>query len=308
MASQSQPQSQSSLFFSVSDKSSSSGRRPQDRRKATARKVFCSFCKEEGHMVNDRYGKTVCPKLLATECRYCHQKGHILSHCPLLKDKNSRRVAPEQQQEQEQKQTSNSRASPTARFSPAFLRVAASEMQSTKTPAPGNSPPRRPLKTRSRFAALVDDSDSDSENEDEPAQPTSTTVPRISISPKKVIGAWMNGRPTQRKVFPKVSTKVIPVTSEQIPVKQAPPSPPASPTKKKVSFNIEDDFAHDEPTPSAPVAPAAPSPAVAPAAPSTLNAVDFSSFLGDVADAWADEEEKDSTDSEEVTEDIADVW
>ena len=131
MAAQSQSQSQSSLFFSVSDKSSSSGRRPQDRRKATARKVFCSFCKEEGHMVNDRYGKTACPKLLATECRYCHQKGHILSHCPLLKDKNSRRVAPEQQQEQkqDQKHTSNSRASPTERFSPAFLRIAASEMQ-----------------------------------------------------------------------------------------------------------------------------------------------------------------------------------
>ena len=119
----------------------------------------------------------------------------------------------------------------------------------------------------------------------------------------------MKGRPSQRKVSPKVSTKVMPVTSEQIPVKQAPPCPPASPAnKKKVSFKIEDDFADEEPTPSAPVAPAAPSPSVAPAAPAALNPVDFSSFLGDVADAWADEEEKDSSDSEEVTEDIADVW
>ena len=242
-------------------------------------------------MVNDRYGKTACPKLLATECRYCHQKGHILSHCPLLKEKNSRRVAPEQQQEKKQDKSSSSsksRASPTARFSPAFLRVAASEMLTTATPAPGNSPPRRPLKTRSRFAALVDDSDSD----DETSPTTSANIPRTTSSPKKVIGAWANGRPTERKI----STKVMPVTKEQIPVKQAPPCPPPT---KKVSFKVEDDFAQEEPTPSAPVAKAAPAP---------INKIDFQSFLGDVADAWADEEEKEVSDSEDVAEDITDGW
>lgn len=251
-------------------------------------------------MVNDRHGKTACPKLLATECRYCHQKGHILSHCPLLKEKNSRRVAPEQQQEKKQDKSSSSksRASPTARFSPAFLRVAASEMLTTATPAPGNSPPRRPLKTRSRFAALVDESDSD----DETSPTTSGNIPRTTSSPKKVIGAWANGRPTERKI----STKVMPVTKEQIPVKQAPPCPP--PTKKKVSFKVEDDFAQEEPTPSAPVAPAAPEPSVSKATPAAINTVDFQSFLGDVADAWADEEEKEVSDSEDVAEDITDGW
>ena len=286
--SQSQAQVQPSLFFSVSDKrrqTSSSGQRPRQARRA---KIICSFCKEEGHMVNDRQGKTVCPKLLNTECRYCHQKGHILSHCPMLKEKNSRRVAPEKQPEQQQKQESNSqsRRSPTARFSPAFLRIAATEMKTTNTPAPGNSPPRRPLKTNSRFSALADDSDSDSDDE---------TTQKSVVNPgraQQLRGAWASGRPTMRR---KVSTKVVPVTRDHIPVKQAPPPLP-TPAKKKVTFSVEDDFAVEE-TPATPT--------------NTEDAdkvVDFGSFLGDVADAWADEEEKDSSDTEEAVEDVADVW
>ena len=243
-------------------------------------------------MVNDRQGKTACPKLLNTECRYCHQKGHILSHCPMLKEKNSRRVAPEKQPEQQQKQDTKSqpRRSPTARFSPAFLRIAATEMASTNTPAPGNSPPRRPLKTNSRFSALADDSDSDSD--DETTQKSVVNLGRA----QQLRGAWASGRPSMRsKVSTKVSTKVVPVTRDHIPVKQAPPLVP-TPAKKQVTFSIEDDFAVEE-TPATPT--------------NTEDAdkvVDFGSFLGDVADAWADEEEKESSETEDLADDIADVW
>ena len=72
--------------------------RPIQQRKA--RKTFCKVCFDAGkdekcftsHFVKDRpgpNGKIVCPTLLATECRYCHEKGHFKSHCPTLAQRKS---------------------------------------------------------------------------------------------------------------------------------------------------------------------------------------------------------------------------
>ena len=143
MASQSQSQSQPSLFFSVSDKrrqSISSAQRPRQAHRA---KIICSFCKEEGHMVNDREGNTACPKLLATECCYCHKTGHILSHCPLLKNKQGGGGScqrPQRQPRQEQESNKPRETNDTIRFSPAFTRLANETARSTSTPAPGRRP------------------------------------------------------------------------------------------------------------------------------------------------------------------------
>ena len=63
---------------------------------------FCKFCKDSGktqteftsHYPKDKpgkEGKVVCPTILNNECRYCHTKGHAKSHCPVLKEKNSRK-------------------------------------------------------------------------------------------------------------------------------------------------------------------------------------------------------------------------
>jgi len=63
---------------------------------------FCKFCKDAGktqveftsHYPKDKPGKdgnVVCPTILNNECRYCHTKGHAKSHCPVLKEKNSRK-------------------------------------------------------------------------------------------------------------------------------------------------------------------------------------------------------------------------
>lgn len=63
---------------------------------------FCKFCKDAGktqkeftsHYPKDKPGKdgkVVCPTILNNECRYCHEKGHAKSHCPVLKTKNSRK-------------------------------------------------------------------------------------------------------------------------------------------------------------------------------------------------------------------------
>ena len=70
-----------------------------------AYKTFCKVCQDSGksekeftsHNVRDRTGKTVCPVLLAQECRNCFKPGHTVKYCPLLKEKAqpvARPVAP----------------------------------------------------------------------------------------------------------------------------------------------------------------------------------------------------------------------
>lgn len=61
--------------------------------------VFCNMCFKAGksekeytsHWLRDRPGPggvVVCPYLLSIECRYCHAKGHTVSRCPILANKN----------------------------------------------------------------------------------------------------------------------------------------------------------------------------------------------------------------------------
>jgi len=61
--------------------------------KTSVYKTFCKVCQDAGktdkeytnHNVRDRTGKTVCPVLLAQECRNCYKKGHTVKYCPLTK-------------------------------------------------------------------------------------------------------------------------------------------------------------------------------------------------------------------------------
>ena len=57
---------------------------------------FCNMCFKAGkpaseyksHWLRDKPGKggvVVCPYLLSIECRYCHEKGHTMGQCPILK-------------------------------------------------------------------------------------------------------------------------------------------------------------------------------------------------------------------------------
>jgi hypothetical protein len=60
---------------------------------------FCNMCFKAGksekeytsHWLRDRPGPSgvvVCPYLLSIECRYCHAKGHTVTRCPILANKN----------------------------------------------------------------------------------------------------------------------------------------------------------------------------------------------------------------------------
>ena len=62
-------------------------------------KPFCKVCFDAGKSEIDyrsHYlrsepgpkGKIICPTLLSNECTYCHKKGHMKSHCLLLKKAN----------------------------------------------------------------------------------------------------------------------------------------------------------------------------------------------------------------------------
>lgn len=60
--------------------------------------AYCSMCANLGladfnshflRLSKDPNSRIICPVLLATVCRYCKNKGHTKTHCPVLKLKNS---------------------------------------------------------------------------------------------------------------------------------------------------------------------------------------------------------------------------
>ena len=92
----------SSLTFTVSTTRSNRRQQGQSRRSQGGnrpqKKPFCKVCFDAGnseqeytsHFLKDRpgpNGNVICPTLLATECRYCHEHGHFKSHCPVLEER-----------------------------------------------------------------------------------------------------------------------------------------------------------------------------------------------------------------------------
>jgi hypothetical protein len=69
--------------------------------KMSSKKPFCKICHDAGkpeseyanHWVKDLNGKTTCPTLLNTECRYCFKRGHTAKFCAVLA-KNNKETKP----------------------------------------------------------------------------------------------------------------------------------------------------------------------------------------------------------------------
>lgn len=67
-------------------------------RNVSVKKPYCKVCHDAGkpekdytnHMLKDRNGKTVCPTLLNTECRFCHKLGHTAKFCDAPKKKEKK--------------------------------------------------------------------------------------------------------------------------------------------------------------------------------------------------------------------------
>ena len=76
------------------NKSNSNSSKSSNGKSTTAlgNKPFCKVCQDAGkpeseyasHWVKDLTGKTTCPTLLNTECRYCFKLGHTAKFCDNL--------------------------------------------------------------------------------------------------------------------------------------------------------------------------------------------------------------------------------
>ena len=76
-------------------------------------KPFCKVCKDAGkpeseytsHWVKDLNGKTICPTLLNTECRYCFKLGHTTKFCDVLAKHNKEKERAERKLKASEKPT-----------------------------------------------------------------------------------------------------------------------------------------------------------------------------------------------------------
>ena len=78
----------------------------RNTKNVSTRKPYCKVCHDAGkpeseytgHWVKDRDGKTLCPTLLNTECRYCYKLGHTAKFCDILAKNNKEREKAERRQ------------------------------------------------------------------------------------------------------------------------------------------------------------------------------------------------------------------
>ena len=76
----------------------------------TSKQPYCKVCHDAGkseseyttHWVKDLSGKTTCPTLLNTECRYCHKIGHTAKFCQSLAKNNKEKVKAERKTQLEE--------------------------------------------------------------------------------------------------------------------------------------------------------------------------------------------------------------
>ena len=224
-------------------------------RKSGAERILrCNYCKMQataadgGHMIRDHSGVIVCPMLLEKE-----------------RNQQQRKV------QKEQSKTPPARQASTVRFSAQFRE------REQPVPRRAVAAPAAPLKTSSRFAALAGD-DSDDENDYGAGAAGATGLVLKVASAPKVTGAWSRISKSQVRSVPVAAPVPVPVAA---PVA-------ASPKKKSVTFNIENDFDDDV------VAEEKPAEVV------EKSTADFQSFLGDVADCWDDEMENDTNEEDSI--------
>jgi len=197
-----------SLTFTVSNhkQSSSWHRRPQ---KKSQKKPFCKVCfdasKPESlytnHFLKDRpgpNGKVVCPTLLTTECRYCHEKGHFKSHCSQLVER--KRV----QNHKAKAQTQQSKLA----FEAGSWMTAGNMKQLDEAILAAKLQPKvsvQKFTSRSAFAAL------DSSDDEEEVEMSYTRGPSTAVA-KAPQGAWATKFSSQTATKPATEPATKPAT------------------------------------------------------------------------------------------------
>lgn len=97
------------------------------------RKPCCKVCKDSGkseseyssHWPKDSDGKTVCPTLLAQDCRYCGDAGHTVKYCKVLERDNANKEKRQKQEDRKKRAQAHEAVSkPKSLASPATGRFA----------------------------------------------------------------------------------------------------------------------------------------------------------------------------------------
>lgn len=128
--------------------------------KIQTKKPFCKVCQDAGesesiytsHWVKDLTGKTTCPRLLNTECRFCYKLGHTTKFCGEIKKMNKEKE----------------------------------RMEKKAVEKPQKQVPKKQTPTNT-FASLCEDSDSDTEPalKIEVVSPVSNSWAAIASKPKQ---------------------------------------------------------------------------------------------------------------------------
>jgi len=165
-------------------------RRPQSKQ----RKPFCKVCFDSdkteqeytNHYLKDKpgpNGKVICPTLLATECRYCHDLGHFKSHCPILAERKVSSVyAPSMQASFVSDET--------------FERIKEAEANITLRQRHIKQKPAQIKRQTNTFSALESDDDEDVKVSAGPAV----------VAPKPVQGQWTTALVSTETAIPSDDT------------------------------------------------------------------------------------------------------
>lgn len=164
----------------------------------TNKQPYCKVCHDAGkseseyttHWVKDLSGKTTCPTLLNTECRYCHKIGHTAKFCQSLAKNNKEKVKTERKTHLEEEKH---------------------KVQ--------NKLNKSGLVVTNGFAALCYDSDSEEEIPEWNVKIDYPT-PVVSVEEKddkKEIKTWASivAREPEKSLGPKATNKLIPIHRPQ---------------------------------------------------------------------------------------------